>query len=157
MNGKKRTLEDFQRECSEIDQLQSRLLAVLVERKESSQNLVALLEALSTRISNHFIDENCGVVHEAASQCAETAETCRLLCSEHALLTTRLKALLGLARRGEATSDWWDDLYKRFRDLYVHVERHELVGRNLIDSARPGQSVPEKSRPEKSPQRNELE
>ncbi len=136
MADRQRCFEDFQRECAEIDLLEARILAVLAERKGSPEDVIALLEALSKRVSSHIVSEGCGMIHEAASDQWETSERCRLLCADHPALIERLNTVLQLARRAEGTDGWWEELSEKFRTLYVAVEHHELAGRKLFDSIR---------------------
>ena len=120
------TYRQIDQEHSEICELATTLLRILVEQQQPADRVSHLFGLLCERVRWHFADEeSAGMFEQIAQSAPRLGPAAQGFRQEHDALLQRLECLRDAACQGELTRDLWDELERGFRQFIQQLARHE--------------------------------
>lgn len=123
-------------EHRQLNEILEAVQQMLRERQAAQNVVIATLRELVQAILNHFEHEEAGgyfaAVAEASPQLGERA---RKLLLEHPAIADRLLALQLCAVQEESLTHCWEELSRRFDDIWHAFAIHEAAEDSLLQEA----------------------
>ena len=118
--------QQLSREHSEICELATTLLRILVEQQQPATRVSHLFQRLCEQVSLHFADEeSTGIFEQVGRSTPHLEPVSQRLLAEHAELIEKLELLRDCACQGDLTRYVWDELERGFREFIQRLARHE--------------------------------